>query len=135
MKKLFGLAGLILVFSLITFATQAQTAVSDNSTKVQNQQSGQTVKGTFTDTNKDGICDNQQNKAKNGNCTQFVDKNGDGKCDNCTGNGPCVKGKCCGKGNPQGNCCPKGSGKGCGMQHQYRHGPCTQGKAVQPETK
>ena len=79
--------------------------------------------GNFVDNNKDGVCDNYQERMKNGHGANFVDKNGDGVCDNRQGAGQ-------GKGNPngygmgyqhrhgqgKGNCC----GSGCGNQN--RHG-------------
>ena len=133
MKKLIVLTGLILGLSVMTLNTSAQTTASpDKSATAQTSQTAAPGQGKFVDNNKDGVCDNHQNMAKAGKCSQFTDKNGDGKCDNCQGNGNCGKGNCA---KATGNCCGNGPGKGMGMQHRNGQGNCPRNATVQPDKK
>lgn len=90
---------LLLVFAIYGYSQNAATAPAKET-----KTTSTTTCGKFTDNNKDGICDNHQNK------------------ENCKGNS-----SCCGKGmqhcketcQGKGNC--KGEAKGCGQA-------CSQGK-------
>jgi len=140
MKKLIVVTGMIIGIAFLSAPVSAQTDQSPGkTTKTQNSQSSQNPAGKFVDKDKDGVCDNFQNRGKQGNCAKFVDENGDGVCDNCKGNRNCGQRNCCGKGmqksncpgmNP-GNCCGKGTG------HKHRHGfrNCQQTAHPQPEKK
>jgi len=86
--------------------------------------------GQFTDSDKDGICDNRESKQVTGQGRNFIDKNSDGICDNRPGyKAGKDKGNCCGYGQRhagKGNCCGyrQGCYKGNGQGFQHRYGRC-----------
>lgn len=114
MKKLILVTAILFCFALITNNLSAQTQEKTEKATVKTEQT-QTASGKYVDNNKNGVCDNHENKAgKVGKCGSFVDKNNDGVCDkkgeNCKAKSEC-------KGQNKGNC-----GKGNGNGHQYRNG-------------
>lgn len=125
MKTLNRMTFLLALLSLISLQgypqnQQAKAQPVNNSYP----KTGQTaVRGTFTDADHDGVCDNYQSGANAGRGANFTDKNGDGVCDNFKAGGQ-------GRGNP--NCCRmgyqhrhgqgKGNCCGTGYQHRYRNG-------------
>ena len=124
MKTLKRITVLMAILSFIAFQGFSQNASTSNGKKnLKDPQNTNVAPGRFVDNNKDGVCDNQQVRMKNGRGANFVDKNGDGICDNRQNARQ-------GKGNPngsgmgyqhrhgqgQGNCC------GGGCQNQHRHG-------------
>jgi hypothetical protein len=119
MRSIARITLFVAFISFLTFQAFSQTGTSSSPAKegANKQNSSTAVPGKFTDKNNDGICDNHQERMKNGKCTTFVDKNGDGVCDNCKSN---CKGTCCGKGNCQ------GKGQACGNGNKHRNGCCNQ---------
>jgi len=125
------LLAVLFVFTTAVVSAQKKQVPNNKKERVKTA----TKKGNaFTDTNKNGVCDNYESRLAGGKGKYFADKNSDGVCDNCGNQGQC-KGQGCGKG--QG--CSKGQGKGnCtgvgGGQH--RHGQhCGQGQSQNPSGK
>ena len=119
------LATTIMAFYIVPVS--AQTAVADK--PVQKAAVASTfTPGTFSDTNKNGVCDNFEARPKSGRGGAFIDKNGDGICDNrgTFGRG---QGKGNGKGQGQGfqnnpgkgNYCGRGNGCGRGYRNAQRN--------------
>jgi hypothetical protein len=104
MKKLI-LAGSIL--SLFAFTSiQAQTTQPEEKKTVTNE------RGQFKDADKNGTCDNFQQRPAQGRRQNFVDANNDGVCDQTGNNAGRGKGIKKGQKNRKGNCEGPRQGRG-----------------------
>lgn len=118
MKKIKLAAGIfimLMITSSMVFSQTNQPVNNQNQEKTTQLNAGQ----NFVDQNKDGVCDNRQNKQVQGR--NFVDKNNDGICDNNSNGKPNCKN---GRGN-QNNCKVKNnncSGNGNGYRQGQSNG-------------
>ncbi|MBT3208549.1 MAG: hypothetical protein HN704_02195 [Bacteroidetes bacterium] len=121
MKRVNFLIVVFLGASLIWGNASAQTSKTENEKK-SDVVTNQTERGSFVDTDKDGICDNFQEKGKTRKGRNFVDKDGNGVCDNSKDGNSKGFGK--GKGNNKCYRNGKGKGQGMGKGNSRRNGRC-----------
>lgn len=120
--RFLALAGILTAFAFQAFSQAANT--SSNTKEGQQVSTPASTRGTFTDKNNNGVCDNRENLGKTAQGKNFTDANGDGVCDHYQARNKDGKNTgCCGKGLGP-NC---GKGAGCGHMKQSMHrGGCQQ---------
>jgi hypothetical protein len=111
LKLTTGIIIMLMIASSMVFSQVNQPVKNQNQEKTTLQNTGR----NFVDQNKDGICDNRQNKQVQ--VRNFIDKKNVGICDNNTNKNPNCKN---GNGN-QKNCQVKNKNC-CGNGNGYRHG-------------
>lgn len=89
---------LIFTFLLVVATTLTLTAQTPKSAEPTNQDN---KKSCYVDANKNGVCDNYENKTCKSTTTNEVKKGKQHACGTCNAKS---KGKCC-KGSGSGNCC------------------------------
>jgi hypothetical protein len=115
--------GIILVMAFALFTIGQVVAQDNTAAATDNDRTKQTAAvkqdcGKFTDSNKDGVCDNFAAKGGNSKGANFADADKNGVCDHqsdgttCKGNSTGCKGDCQ---HGQKNCCNQS--KGAGMHH------------------
>jgi hypothetical protein len=105
---------LVLAFALFTIGqvtAQDNTAAATGNDGTKKTAVVKQDCGKFTDSNKDGVCDNFAARGGNSKGANFVDSDKNGVCDHQS-DGTSCKGNCQ---NGQKNCCAQG--KGAGMHH------------------
>jgi hypothetical protein len=82
MKTLMKISLVLIAAGFITATSFGQkTSEPVSQDKKATPASNEIVRGSFVDTNNNGVCDNYENRSNAGKGRYFVDENGDGICD------------------------------------------------------